>query len=488
MASVPSQNLKSYRNGFGYKQALSAGLLVLAIAVGAAVAFFPPSVMYLAGTVVVAWALAMPYAGLQFVTAILPFEHYASLTGFLSVTKLIGAAMMAGLVARVLLRQLKLVLDWQMAPLAGFAGFSLLSGFWAANPSTWLEQSTTYVQLLLFLVLTATIMNSEKRLRALTLTMIASSALSGGLGLFQYYSLELGRLIGGRGNPNEAAMFAATTVPLVINYLAAGKNPLTKPLLLISLGVLLLTVVLTFSRGGYIALLVVLLLVAIRGRNKMRSVLLISACAGLVYALAPQEQVETRAGSIVTMEDRGAGRLDLWLVGLNMFRENPIVGVGSASFSTAYWRYESLTQGVTRDPEGIGAHNTYLSLLDELGIIGFGLYAAGVTLAFRNLGEALRLVKRGIPLGQDSLVVSLQISLIGMLAAAVFSVYDYYKYVWLLLALCIVVKRLAREQIAQLDWDSAPRQWRENSNQCAESVVRCILTEQSRWTTGCSGE
>ena len=246
-------------------------------------------------------------------------------------------------------------------------------------------------------------------------------------------------------------MSAIILIPLVGELHSRPEEFSQKAALTVALGVLLLSVALSFSRGGYIALAVVIAIMVLRGQKRLWSVVVIIVCVTGIYEFLPTGRLETRAESIFTLEDRAAGRLDIWLVAVNMIEHNPILGVGSGNFVAAYGQYQSSARGVVQDRTGEVAHNSYLSVLSELGVTGFALFGLGILMAFKNLNEAKRLSRCGLPLGRDGLVQSLGISLIGLLVAATFISIQYYKYLWLVLALCSVTRLLAREQCRKKD-------------------------------------
>jgi O-antigen ligase len=66
-------------------------------------------------------------------------------------------------------------------------------------------------------------------------------------------------------------------------------------------------------------------------------------------------------------------RLAHWQAALNMGRAHPWIGVGLGSYEAAYADY-----GIPSWPRPLGhAHNDYLNLLAETGIIGLVTYLAG---------------------------------------------------------------------------------------------------------------
>jgi O-antigen ligase len=78
-------------------------------------------------------------------------------------------------------------------------------------------------------------------------------------------------------------------------------------------------------------------------------------------------------------------RMAHWQAGWYMFLDHPWLGVGAGNYAEAYATYF-----VGPWPEALGhAHNFYLNLLAELGIMGGALLVLILFLAFARLGSAL---------------------------------------------------------------------------------------------------
>ena len=78
-------------------------------------------------------------------------------------------------------------------------------------------------------------------------------------------------------------------------------------------------------------------------------------------------------------------RMAHWQAGWYMFQANPWLGVGAGNYAQAYPLY---FVGMWRDALG-HAHNYYLNMLAELGVVGGGLLLLLLGLTFRALGTAL---------------------------------------------------------------------------------------------------
>jgi O-antigen ligase len=86
-------------------------------------------------------------------------------------------------------------------------------------------------------------------------------------------------------------------------------------------------------------------------------------------------------------------RMAHWQAGWYMFLDHPWLGVGAGNYADAYPAY---SVGQWLEPLG-HAHNYYLNMLAELGLVGGGLLVLLLGLVFRELGG--RLVRSEQPAG-----------------------------------------------------------------------------------------
>lgn len=91
-------------------------------------------------------------------------------------------------------------------------------------------------------------------------------------------------------------------------------------------------------------------------------------------------------------------RLAHWQAALNMAQENLWLGVGFGNYEPAYGDYDLINW-----PQPLGhAHNYYLNLLAETGVIGLGLYLllwGTIFVQTVNVGDRLPWPQRGLALG-----------------------------------------------------------------------------------------
>jgi O-antigen ligase len=79
-----------------------------------------------------------------------------------------------------------------------------------------------------------------------------------------------------------------------------------------------------------------------------------------------------RFAQLVSTDHTGEGRAQLWTETVPLIKAYPIFGCGRGGYETAFLKFKAFELLVTDD----FAHNDYLQLLAELGIVGFVIVAA----------------------------------------------------------------------------------------------------------------
>ena len=157
----------------------------------------------------------------------------------------------------------------------------------------------------------------------------------------------------------------------------------------ISAAIMIGTVFLSGSRGGMIAVfveLVVFAVIVVRRQKRVRIAISVAAFAivlvGLLTWLGGKE-LTARVSSISTeahSELTGGMRLSIGRDALRMFRRKPVLGWGLGSFPVVYPQFRSFYTNFFVNE----AHNDYLQLLDEMGMVGFSLMVWFVVLLYRR--------------------------------------------------------------------------------------------------------
>lgn len=138
------------------------------------------------------------------------------------------------------------------------------------------------------------------------------------------------------------------------------------------------TIFLSGSRGGMIAIfaeLIVLATILLRQKRSIRIAIAVSAFAVVLISLLVWlggKELTVRVTSIskeTRSEISGGMRFSIDRDALHMFRQKPIMGWGLGTFPVVYPKFRSFYTNFFVNE----AHNDYLQLLAEMGIVGFGI-------------------------------------------------------------------------------------------------------------------
>jgi putative inorganic carbon (HCO3(-)) transporter len=325
-----------------------------------------------------------------------------------------------------------------------FIAWTTLSYVWAEDQNAVLNSVFRYglAMILVFVVFTA--VQKERDVKLIVGAMILGAVCAAAYGFLNPGGGVEGtqdRLSGTLGNANELADALVLGVGLAGGLAAVTKPPLMRLAIIGAGAVCLISIPLTGSRGGLVALAAMLIAAMVLARGKrlaltVVTLLLLLGMVGYVATAAPQGNRERflNPGS-----GGGTGRIDIWTVGVRMISANPVTGVGSGNFAVSSIHYllrpGSLPndQYIVDDPKV--AHNMYLEVLAELGPPGAILF---LTLIIFGLGCSIAALSRFRRSGQrhmQALTTSIAVCLIGLLAGDVFASGQYHREIWLLLGL-----------------------------------------------------
>ncbi len=176
-------------------------------------------------------------------------------------------------------------------------------------------------------------------------------------------------------DPNDLSMM--TVFGLVVCVYLFETTPAILPRIacVVTAGVLLEALRLTFSRGGLINLAFSMLILC--GAKFGRKATIAAALLGLPLALVVFGGRQTRI-NVNSSGDTSQDRIQLWVEGMNMFKESPIFGTGMNTYA---------------ERAGLVAHNSFVHTYGELGLFGGTMFAGAWSTA---LWGVLRLGKSGV--------------------------------------------------------------------------------------------
>lgn len=189
----------------------------------------------------------------------------------------------------------------------------------------------------------------------------------------------------------------------------------------------LMTIIATGERNTLVGLAAICSVAALSAKKRIRNILLMSAFAVCIIAAMPQALLDRfdTAGS----DNTSQSRLTYWKRGIEFFDDHLILGIGYSNWVPYYQKYhpgESL-----RGEQQEVAHSTPITVLAELGILGFIFYY-GIVLKtiFLNLRSMKISCSNAERIWRD-IPFALNIGIVGFLAASVFITVTFYPFLFI---------------------------------------------------------
>ena len=301
----------------------------------------------------------------------------------------------------------------QMLPLrAGGGGLLRTLSFDPNSTKLVVVQLTT---LLVYFAATLVFVDTPHRLAVLVRTIMIFGFLLAIFGLTQsftsptkvYWMRELNQstAFGPFINRHHFAGYMELTIALPLGLLLAGSITKEKWILYLFLaGLMGVALVMTSSRGGIISLVAEIVFLVIvtaiwrkhgerrRVGSRVKGIMTrVGLAAALIVGLfmgvmlLGGEFSLNRFIDSVNTDDPTTGRAHFWSVTLEMIKANPILGTGLGAYGVMYTRYDT-RNGLYRLEQ---AHNDYLQIFSDAGVVGGVLAFAFVVLLFyRGFGRA----------------------------------------------------------------------------------------------------
>jgi len=349
--------------------------------------------------------------------------------------------------------EVKITRNFLNLPILAFMAICVLSLFWSNS------LMVSLLELLLFLagpILYFIVVNNikdEHQINRLLTTILFISSLLGIYGIFQYQGIDfafwkanIGRqqVFGLFGNVNYFAEYLIVPLPLAISLFFVCRNRTKKILLLIGILAIGGSLILTFTRGSYLAigissLFMFLLYLVAQGKSFIKEYkkifIIILAFIILVTFLFAIPNPLNKSGTVIS---KIKGRISIsqftsgsslkrreaiWGFTTLMIKDHPLLGSGLGTFKYNSLSYQAkfFDQGENRSlyPYGIAdkVHNEYLQLGAEVGILGLGIF---LWLIISYLRYGLRILKKLKDKYKQGIVIGLMGGVVAVLIDAVF--------------------------------------------------------------------
>jgi predicted GH43/DUF377 family glycosyl hydrolase len=397
-----------------------------------------------------------------------------------SLTQMAGVLTIAGWFVWAVRHRVRPTFAPHMIPLLVFLGVLLLSAAVMPDREQSLLGLARLSRSLLFYFLVANLGTDRRALLGIAAALTLAVSISASLGVLEHYvpgfhtpttddvraeagvSVDeldadvggtevLDRASGGTGEYNYLAYALATALPLNLFWWRLTRRVAMRALLLVLGAVHLLAMAFTFTRSGFIGAAAATIYLVIRRRLPLGPML---ALAGVIVVSAP---VWLPAGFLERMfsvqylrEGTTPLRREMVVEGLHMISERWVLGRGYGSFGPEFvQRSNSEYADAERQQaeEGgeplndIRAHNTYVEIGVEFGLLGLLPFLAFLWCVMRDLGTA----ERAGTASDADLAVALRAGLIAFFVCGLFGNNVLMKVLWVLAGLAAGLRRVVLE-------------------------------------------
>lgn len=382
--------------------------------------------LVLLGSIVLVLTLIKPEYGLYLLVFAVPFSSFSEVkVGDLKITVievLVALVALAWAAQQMARRELRPKLSLLFLPLLlVLSTFALFTTLAPSVPSS-LKELLKWGELAVVFYLVAHTMERPSQVKLLLSAIIVAATLEALYGWYQFLgeSGPSGFLLGGGflraygtfDQPNPYAGYLGLTLPvgyvLIIGRARIGS---LGGITLVSLAfvIILAALLMSFSRGAWLAFAIAILVISlVRTKKILTPLLLLSVLLALFLllgafnllpaALADRLATATNyfrlfdASKVEVTPQNWAivERMATWQAAWGMFSDHPWSGIGLGSFESAYTDY-AIPYWRLYPPDH--AHNYYLNLLAETGILGLTVYLLFSLTAIVYAGLSLRGVR-----------------------------------------------------------------------------------------------
>jgi probable O-glycosylation ligase (exosortase A-associated) len=306
-------------------------------------------------------------------------------------------------------------------------------------------------KILLMTFVTIVLMTSKEKLRKLCLVLTLSiGLLAVKCAIFGFRTSGQSRVWGPPdsflSDNNALGLAINMTLPILFFMAREEKNRWLRLFMRFCFFCGIVSVVLTYSRGGLLGLAVVLTVLAIKANRKLVGIAALALCGFLILTYAPEKWM-ARMDAFVhgNLDTSAQGRLHAWQFALVFTQDYPITGGGFQTFTP------DLFERYTPELSFAGPHSIYFQVLGEQGYVGLVLFLSLLGSVWWTLRK-LRRPSRVLPSTRWMISYShmLETSLYAYMVSGAFLPLAYFDFYFQVIAIVVVMKILYRRELREM--------------------------------------
>lgn len=400
-----------------------------------------------------------PQAGFYLIVILMPMSAVRQISETeptLTITKFVGLGLFIIMLLHIFSNKIKLeqlksnLWPWFFLFLLIYLLSAMLSDYPMTSISTIERLLVSYI----FFAITLAFIDPQKLITSLPKVIIIGVTMSTILGilgtvfdisLFTRDEATYVRALGGSMNANSFSSYVILAFPLLVHYFLTAQRFRDRLLMMILLIINIMGIMSSYSRGGLLVFIIILLFLFLEYKHLIKArtfgfvLSFILILIPFIFIFTPTSYID-RIESISDTTDPAISRRQSYIdVGIDIFKENPVLGTGPGTYK---YEYAATDVALVYSKEGDSyeklrrvAHNTYIEVLTGTGAIGMVVFIIILGLSLKNFTYAKKqLVEQGHK-KLASLISAYKISFLSVLVYFFMISNLYYKQFWLFIAI-----------------------------------------------------
>ena len=269
------------------------------------------------------------------------------------------------------------------------------------------------------------------------------------------------RVSGPLGDPNFYAQILVMALPIAIYRVLDEKRPRVKLLFGGATAVFLIAIMFTYSRGAFLDLMILAVLIALD--RKVKPYYIVAGALIFFLLILPilpaeyQDRVgtlnflstltESRSSQTVRSIEEASfqGRTSELLAAIEMFKDNPILGVGIGNYSVRYLEYAPRI-GIDMRGQEREAHSLFFEIAANTGVLGEITFVLLLASAFVSQAKSIETFDKIGRKDLSSWVKGTRLGVLGFLITGIFLHGAFARYMWLLIGLATAAEPVAQRE------------------------------------------